>query len=83
MEFNDKELIKINGLVIPADWDERGNVTRLSISAFDEDLYIIVKDREGDQLFPFIRSKVAVRGIVTESDGIKSIKIKEYQVEDS
>ena len=75
--------VKIKGLVTPAGWDERGNVIALAISAFNEDEYLIEKNRKGDQLYTFIRKEVEVRGIVDESGGKKRIKIKEYHIRSS
>ena len=40
MQGKDEDpLAKITGVIVPADWDRQGNVTGVSISAFDEEEY--------------------------------------------
>ena len=69
----------VRGLVIPAEWDDRGNVIALAISTFDEDEYIIEKNREEERLYPFIRKEIEARGIIRDSDGKKRIEVRDYK----
>ena len=65
---------------MPAGWDEKGNVVAISISTFDEDEYLILKDDHSDKFFSLIREEVEVEGTVIEINGGKQIKIKRYRI---
>ena len=69
----------IRGLVIPAAWDETGNVIALAISTFDEDEYIIEKNREEGRLYSFIRREIEASGIIRDADGKKRIEVRDYK----
>lgn len=71
-------LFKIQGLIIPVDWDEGGRVLAVAVSTFDEEEYLVEKDGKGDQLLGLLRKEVEVSGIVGIRDGGKTIKVKKY-----
>jgi hypothetical protein len=71
--------ITIRGLVIPAEWDETGNVIALAISTFDEDEYIIEKNREEGRLYSLIRKEIEASGIIRDSKGKKRIEVRDYK----
>lgn len=68
----------IRGLVMPSGWDEKGNVTDIAVSAFDEKVYHIIKDEKGDQLIPFIRKEVEITGLAGYEGGVNKIKVDRY-----
>jgi len=68
----------IRGLIIPSGWDEEGNVKNIAVSAFDESVYHIVKDKKGKQLIPFIRKEVEIIGLTRLEDGINKIKVDRF-----
>jgi hypothetical protein len=76
----DKKLINIRGIVMPAGWNENGNVTALSISTFNEEEYLIEKNQQEKQLYSFIRKEVEVDGIIKGFNGKKKIEIKHYRI---
>jgi hypothetical protein len=69
-------LTTIKGLVIPVEWDDKGNIRNLVISTFDEDEYIIEPDQAGKQLMSSIRKELEVTGHVSEIADRKVIKVK-------
>lgn len=71
-------LFKIQGLIIPVDWDEGGHVLAVAVSTFDEEEYLVEEDGKGDQLLGLLRKEVEVSGIVGIRDGGKTIKVKKY-----
>ena len=75
-------LTTIRGIVIPADWDEKGNVVAIAISTYDEDEYFInIEKREkGKKLLALIREEVEVSGLVHENEDIKTITVKKYRL---
>lgn len=77
-EKKDQREFKIQGLIVPVDWDEEGNPLSVAVSTFDEEEYIVEKDKKGDKLFGLLREQVEVRGEVWIRDGVKTIKVKKY-----
>jgi len=70
-------LMTIKGIVVPADWDQRGNPISVSIVTHAEEEYLVSNDSKGKKLFHFIREGVEVTGLVKEVAGINIIKVKD------
>ena len=67
---------EISGIVVPARWDEDGNVTGTAIHTFDENEYTIEYDRSGDLFKSLIHQAVIVSGKVRQRlDGKKLIRV--------
>ncbi len=67
---------QIRGLIIPVAWDEKGNVLTVAVSTFDEDEYIVDRDKKGNQLIGLLREEVKVSGEIGIKDGVKTIKVR-------
>ena len=76
---NDR-LATITGVIIPADWDRHGNVTAVSISAFDEEEYVVQKLVKGVELIQHVRKDAEVVGWVEVEQGRKKITVKHYRL---
>jgi hypothetical protein len=73
--------ITIRGLLVPVDWDERGNITETAVSTYFEEEYLIERNARGEALLPFLRQKVRVVGIVEMDErGRKVVRVEEYEV---
>ena len=73
--------ITIRGLLVPVDWDERGNITGTAVSTYFEEEYLIERNVRGKALLPFLRQKVKVIGLVRMDDrGRKVVRVEEYEV---
>jgi hypothetical protein len=72
--------VTIRGIVIPADWDEKGNVVAVAVSTYDEVEYLIENHEKEKELKAFIREEVEVSGILTEEKNRLIIKIEEYRL---
>ena len=73
--------ITIIGLLVPVDWDEKGNITKTAVSTYFEEEYLIEKNVRGEALLPFIRQKVKVIGLVRMDDrGRKVVRVEAYEV---
>ncbi len=70
----------VKGVVVPTDWDEQGNVIALAISSNDEKEYIVDKKGKGKELLGLIRKEVEVRGVVSEENNRKVIKVSKYNL---
>jgi hypothetical protein len=74
-------LTTLRGLVIPVDWDDKGNVTATAISTHLEEEYLVDQNAWGEALLAFLRQRVKVSGsIVLKEAGKKVITVKKYEV---
>ena len=74
-------LTTLRGLVLPVDWDERGNIKSLAISTNSEEEYVVDENPLADELLAFTRLRVKVKGSVREDDnGKKVITVEKYEV---
>lgn len=71
---------KISGIVVPAKWDDAGNVTGTAIQSFDENEYIIENDSTGVMLKELIHKSVVVNGKIRERlDGQMLVRVLSVQ----
>ncbi len=74
-------LTTVRGLVIPVDWDDKGNVTATAISTHLEEEFLVDQNAWGEALLAFLRQRVKVSGsIVLKEDGKKVITVNKYEV---
>ncbi len=56
-------MITTKGIVVPAEWDENGNVVAVAVSTYDEDEYLIdIQSKKGKELMGIMRKKIRVTG---------------------
>jgi hypothetical protein len=72
-----RRLIAIKGIVIPVDWDQKGNPVSVAIATHTEEEYLVSNDSKGKELFNLIREGVEITGLVKEIAGMKIIKVKD------
>ena len=71
----------LRGLVLPVDWDEKGNIRSLAVSTNSEEEYLVDENPLADELLAFTRLRVKVRGSVREDEnGKKIITVEKYEV---
>ncbi|VBB47119.1 hypothetical protein TRIP_B50146 [uncultured Desulfatiglans sp.] len=68
------------GLIIPVEWDERGNVLRIAISTQGEGEYHIDPDEKGEALKAMIRKEVDLTGEVRMIGRKKVVKVKTFHL---
>ena len=73
-------LVIIRGIIIPADWDEKGNVVAVAVSTYDEVEYLIENNEKGKELKAFIREEVEASGILKKEKNRLIMTIKEYRL---
>ena len=67
----------IAGIVVPAVWNDYGQVTGTAINTYDEKEYIVEKDGSGRALIKLLQKRVEVTGKIRERlDGKKTIRIQ-------
>lgn len=75
---------EFTGIVVPARWDEVGNVIGVALQAFDENEYIIEYDGSGRLLVDWLHKSVAVTGKIRERlDGKLLLRVSSVQSVDS
>ena len=74
-------LTTLRGLILPVDWDERGNIRSIAVSTNFEEEYLVEENPLADELLAFTRLRVKVRGFVRENEnGKKIITVEKYEV---
>jgi len=76
----EEELICINGIIVPVDWDEKGNVIAAAISCQDEVEYRIDNNEKGSELLSLVQEEVEATGTVRKKGNGKLITVAEYQI---
>ncbi|MGD8372363.1 MAG: hypothetical protein PVG64_07495 [Syntrophobacterales bacterium] len=78
---NESRSVTVRGLLVPVDWDDKGNVTAAAISTHFEEEYLIEQNAWGEALLAFLRQRVKVSGLVAQNDtGKKIITVNNYEV---
>ena len=78
---NEDRQATIRGLVVPVEWNEKGNVTATAISTNYEEEYLIDQNAWGEALLAFLRERVKVSGsIIQNKNGKKIITVSKYEV---
>jgi len=68
-------LTKIQGLVIPSNWDVEGKVLDIAIASFNEDRFFVERNEKSEELFRLIGQSVVVKGLVKEVANRKMITV--------
>lgn len=69
----------ICGNIIPAQWDENGNVIGVTIHTNDEKVYIVEHTKTGEKLLNHVNQMVEARGKIRERmDGSLLISVGSY-----
>ncbi len=83
--MNDRKKItsspQIRGIVIAAKWNEKGDVTGVTIQTHDEQVFLVEQNKKGDELLNFVRRSIAVRGKVRQQrQGPAIIRVQSYEI---
>jgi len=74
----------VEGIVIPAKWDDDGNVTGVTIHTARERVYSVAETRTGAELLGLIHKTVAASGKLRERlDGSIVINVQAYKIIDA
>jgi hypothetical protein len=74
----EKTMIYVEGIIIPANWDNNGNVVDLAIATRDEEEYLITDKDQIARLKPLLRQEVEIEGITQIQEGKIIIKVKKF-----
>ena len=72
---------QISGIVIAAKWNEKGDVTGVTIQTHDEQVYLVEQNKTGDELLNLVRRMVTARGKVRKKQyGPAIIRVQSYEI---
>ena len=71
-------MICVEGIIIPANWDNQGNVVDLAIATRNEEEYLITDKKQVARLKPLLRQEVEIRGILQTKKGRKIINVTRF-----
>ena len=71
-------MVCVKGIVIPAAWDQSGNIISLAIATDDEQEYLIDDHHRISKLIMFLRHKVVVTGTIRQTNKNKIIRVESY-----
>jgi len=58
------EKVFIRGLIVPSEWNQDGQVVKVTVKTFDEDEYFINSKKESRKLLKFVRQEVELDAFV-------------------
>ena len=76
---NRRSVINFKGIIIPSDWDDKGNVTSILIAAYDEEEYHVTAPDVIERLKPFLRKEITVSGTLERIKGKTHIHISNVE----
>lgn len=69
--------ISLKGILIPSNWDEKGNITALKIATTNEKEYIISNQDVGDMIASYLRKEITVTGILERWGALTYIHVQD------
>jgi hypothetical protein len=70
----------ISGIVVPNEWDDSDNVTRVAIQTENDEEYTVEYNPKGKELLRLLDHEVEVKGVVRQTpDGDMIISVKKYE----
>ena len=76
-------MINVKGILIPVNWDKKGNVVSVAIATDDENEYLLEDEELSVKLKGQLRQVVEVSGIVKRARGKNIIKIKQWRCQNA
>ena len=76
-------MINVKGIIIPVNWDKKGNVVSVAIATDDENEYLVEDQSLAAKLKGQLRQAVEVSGVVKRIGGKKIIKIKHWRCQNA
>ena len=71
-------MICVEGIIIPAKWDNKGNVVDLAIATRNEEEYLITDKDQVARLKPLLRQEVEIKGILRTKEKRRIIEVKRF-----
>ncbi|UCF94161.1 MAG: hypothetical protein JSW39_08385 [Desulfobacterales bacterium] len=72
-------MISVTGIIVPVQWDDKGNILSVAIATHDEDEYLLENQGKAAELKALLRQEVEISGEVIREDQVKKIRVKRYR----
>jgi hypothetical protein len=69
----------LKGILIPVDWNEKGEVVAIALSTYDENQYLI-NEKDSEELKKLIRQEVELSGEIKTKGRKKTIQVKTFSL---
>ena len=69
--------ISLKGILVPSNWDEKGNITSLKIASANEKEYIISNQDLTDMITRYLRKEITVSGVIEQWGAITYIHVQD------
>jgi hypothetical protein len=76
-------MITVKGILIPVNWDQKGNVVSVAIATDEEKEYLVADPELAEKMKRRLRQVVEASGIVTKSQGKNIITIKQWRYQNA
>ena len=73
----DQPKISLKGILIPSNWDDKGNITSLKIASANEKEYIISNQDVSDMIAMYLRKEITVTGVLEQGGAITYIHVQD------
>ncbi|MCX8012530.1 MAG: hypothetical protein N3A64_05210 [Desulfobacterota bacterium] len=70
-----KNIISLRGVIIPVDWDQKGNVIATAISTHNEEEYLIIDKIDPERINLLLNEEVEITGWVKKKGKKKMIEV--------
>lgn len=74
-----QESFLLEGIIIPNEWDDKGQIKRISLSTNSEQVLPIVMDDMGRELVKYLQLLVRAKVDLLEGTGDREIKVLSYK----
>jgi hypothetical protein len=69
--------ISLKGILIPSNWDEKGNITSLKLASANEKEYVILNQDVSDMIAMYLRKEITVTGVLEQWGAITYIHVQD------
>ena len=81
MKNKKSEQSKLQGIVLPNQWDANGNVERIALNTHDEKEYIIEYSGQGKELLNHLQEMIEIEGkVLRRLSGRLYVKVSNYNI---
>jgi hypothetical protein len=71
----------IRGIVIPAVWNEKGDIVSVAIATYHEETYRVAEGAAGQRLLSLLKKRVVVDGIASRQGTHRTIDVKNVEID--
>lgn len=74
-----QELFLLEGVIIPNEWDESGQIKTLSLSTNSEQVLPIIMDEVGIQMMAYLQNLVRAKVDLVKAGDVRSIQVRSFK----